>query len=344
MKILLQFPEGLKPGALEHVRQYKKKGNRVYLSGSKCFGGCDIAYDEAIALGIENIIHFGHSAFSITEDSSKRYAGYNIKVEYKEYSMDIDNGFVNTVVGFLTKNKIREIIVVTTVQHVHCIDMLKKKFEANGIKSFVYKGTRTTYPGQILGCDTSAAFPDAGEKDILYIGSGRFHYLAISKGLEKPRRKVIAANPFSKEIKIVNNEIDEYIRMRQGMIIKASECNVFGILVSTKIGQFNIKTAEMIEKRLIDHGKEAFIIVSNEFDWEALQNYNCIEAFINTACPRIADEWRKINKPIINTNELGLFFELIKKCDEKISSLSQNIENISHVQSQNKDIFLLESD
>jgi len=53
------------------------------------------------------------------------------------------------------------------------------------------------------------------------------------------------------------------------------------------------------------------ILVSRTIDPEALQDYNLFDAYINTACPRIADDYEVIGKPIINVFELDLFYELL---------------------------------
>ena len=63
MKILLQFPEGLKQKAVEIAKKYEKKGDVVFLSAAPCYGACDLALDEARAIGAKKIIHFGHSPF-----------------------------------------------------------------------------------------------------------------------------------------------------------------------------------------------------------------------------------------------------------------------------------------
>src|SRR3989339_335352 len=50
VRILLQFPEGLKKEALSHAIQYRKEGHEVFLSASPCYGACDLAYAEAEAV------------------------------------------------------------------------------------------------------------------------------------------------------------------------------------------------------------------------------------------------------------------------------------------------------
>ena len=47
MRILLQFPEGLKQEALKHAKKLEAEGNEVVVSATPTFGACDLAIDEA---------------------------------------------------------------------------------------------------------------------------------------------------------------------------------------------------------------------------------------------------------------------------------------------------------
>ncbi len=62
-RVLLQFPEGLKPYAQvicdEIENRLDKKINCLIWLGS-CFGGCDVPL-EAEKIGVDLIIQFGHS-------------------------------------------------------------------------------------------------------------------------------------------------------------------------------------------------------------------------------------------------------------------------------------------
>ncbi len=47
------------------------------------------------------------------------------------------------------------------------------------------------------------------------------------------------------------------------------------------------------------------VLISNTFDFESLDNMLSIDAFINTACPRIAiDDQERTRKPILSMDEL----------------------------------------
>ena len=64
MRILIQFPEGLKQKALEYAQSLEKEGNEVFISASPNFGACDLALDEARNLKADKLIHYGHAEFN----------------------------------------------------------------------------------------------------------------------------------------------------------------------------------------------------------------------------------------------------------------------------------------
>lgn len=62
-KILLQFPEGMKPYSQAIVNELESKtSSEIFIWMGTCFGACDIPV-ETESLGIDSIIHFGHSAW-----------------------------------------------------------------------------------------------------------------------------------------------------------------------------------------------------------------------------------------------------------------------------------------
>ncbi|MCC7552556.1 diphthamide biosynthesis enzyme Dph2 [Candidatus Micrarchaeota archaeon] len=288
MRILLQFPEGLKSKALEEQKELEKQGNEVFVSSASCYGACDLAIDEAKKVKADKIIHYGHAPF---------VGKTEIPVEYKEFHQDIDLELIKKHLGRI-KN-FTKIGLITTVQYIHQLDEIKQVLEKNHKEIFIGKGPKCFYKGQVLGCDTGAIDEILDKIEcVLYIGGGKFHYLTLN--YEIP---VFIISP-NGEFKRVNDEIQQYNKKLQGALLKSSEAKAFGILVSTKIGQFNLQGAEEAKKKLEEKGKSAVILISNEINHIALQNFNLFDAYINTACPRIIEDYERFEKPIININKL----------------------------------------
>ncbi|MFA5050055.1 MAG: diphthamide biosynthesis enzyme Dph2 [Candidatus Micrarchaeia archaeon] len=295
MILLLQFPEGLKQKALEYAEKYEQDGHEIYLSSAPCFGACDLALEEAKAVNADKIIHFGHSKFINST--------LPIKVEYVEFPIDIDLKILQNSLEYL--KDYRKIALATTIQHIHQLEKIKEFFNSKGKIILTQKGNKTSYEGQILGCDPNAITRVEKDSDaVLFIGDGLFHALAIK--IEKP---VFVLNPYSGGIRKINGEIEKLKKKRKGMLAGAYVSKTFGILVSTKPGQFNLSSAKIIKKKLREKGKEAHILIANNFDSYSLENFMAFDCYITTACPRISDDSGQFEKPIL---DLELFEELIK--------------------------------
>ncbi|MBU0471397.1 MAG: diphthamide synthesis protein [Nanoarchaeota archaeon] len=60
-KVLLHLPDGLKPKAKEIQEEIKKELNtEIFIWAGSCYGACDLPL-ETKNLGIDLIIHFGHT-------------------------------------------------------------------------------------------------------------------------------------------------------------------------------------------------------------------------------------------------------------------------------------------
>lgn len=59
----LQFPEGLKTRALRVAREIESStGARVVVMTDPTYGACDLKEEQADRLGLDLVVHFGHTA------------------------------------------------------------------------------------------------------------------------------------------------------------------------------------------------------------------------------------------------------------------------------------------
>ena len=299
MKILLQFPEGLKREALAYAKKYEKEGHEVFIASASCFGACDLALEEAKAVGAKKIVHFGHSIFIRKK--------LPIEVEYVECESDFDIEVLKRSLTALSGFK--NIAIATTIQYSHKIPEIKKFFEQNGKRVFIGKGSLAFYPGQVLGCDATALTQFRKEVDtVIFIGDGLFHPLAMD--VDTPAFVIYPRNGDTKQI---NKEIDTLRKKRKGALLAAVDANSFGILVSTKFGQSHLKIARWAKKQIQKRGKYAAILIANEFEPFSLNNFMSFDCYVNTACPRMSDDLEKFGKPMLGVD---LFGELLKILDE----------------------------
>ncbi len=292
MRILLQFPEGLKQKALEHAAALEKEGHEVFISASQTFGACDLAIDEAKALKADKIVHFGHNEFHKTD----------FNVEYVPYRIDAQLGILRDTLKYL--KAFSKIGIVTTVQHIHQLGEIQDFYEGNGKEVHIGKPYGFAKErGQVLGCDIgSAASIDKEVEAFVYFGGGIFHPIGALLSTTKP---FLAADPFNNRVEFIDRYREQERKRQRGRIAAALSAKAFGILVSTKNGQHNIELARLLKGVIESKGMKAAILVSNSIDFEALDNMLEFDAFVNTACPRIAiDDNARIRRPLLSANEL----------------------------------------
>lgn len=187
----------------------------------------------------------------------------------------------------------KKIGLITTIQHLHLLPKIEKQLSARGFE--VVTG------GQILGCNIENAKKIENSIDAyLFIGSGYFHPLAIAYAVNKPTFLFDFA--LNKTVQISKEDINKYLQKKIIRRELAKQATTFGILVSTKQGQENLEKALQIKKKLEQKGKKAFIFLGDSISPQEEPNFQQIECWINTACPRIVeDAWEK---NIVNINEL----------------------------------------
>jgi 2-(3-amino-3-carboxypropyl)histidine synthase len=175
--------------------------------------------------------------------------------------------------GLKIKGKIG---LVATIQYLEYLKEIKKILKSSIIG------------GQVLGCNVDSALKIKDKVDsYLYIGSGEFHPIGIALGTGK---KVYVFNPNTDSFSEVDEkEIEKYKKRRKGAYLRFLNAKKIGILVSTKLGQYNLDSALKLKKKL---KKESYIFIGDMIRTEDLENFPEIGCWINTACPRI--EGRKI--------------------------------------------------
>ncbi|MGI0100827.1 MAG: diphthamide biosynthesis enzyme Dph2 [Candidatus Micrarchaeaceae archaeon] len=292
MRILLQFPEGLKQEALKHAKVLENEGNEVLVSASPTYGACDLALDEARNIKADKLVHFGHGEF--------HHVDFN--VEYVEYHMDASLALLGQSLEYL--NGFRHIGIVTTIQHVHQLEDIRSFYEGNGKSVHIGKPYGFAKKnGQILGCDVGSASTINRDVDaFVYFGGGMFHPLGALLSTTKP---FLVIEPYANKIEFIDNLRDKYQKRSKGKILAALEARKFGIMVSTKNGQHNMNLGKILKEKIESKGLQAQILVANTFDFESLNNMMEFDAFVNTACPRIAiDDTDRTSKPLLSANEL----------------------------------------
>jgi 2-(3-amino-3-carboxypropyl)histidine synthase len=289
-RVLIQLPEGLKPYGFYLASIIEKTGALAIISADPCYGACDLATSEAESLNADLIVHYGHS--KMTEEKKTLFFEAKAKSSVKDV--------VKKALPLLKDWK--KIGLVTTVQHVHSLTEAREELLKAG-KTVAIGDTRLAkYAGQITGCNLSNAKTIKKEVDaFLFVGGGRFHAVGVALATAKP---TIAADPYEKTAFIVEKAVDKILKQRWAQISLAKKAEKFALLIGLKSGQKKLETAIKVKQKLEKNGKHVILLALREITPEALLQFPDIEAFVNTACPRVSlDDAPRFNKPVITFNE-----------------------------------------
>ena len=197
----------------------------------------------------------------------------------------------------------KKIGLLATVQFVNQLEAVKELLQKNNITPLIGtpKGS-AVLEGQVLGCDVSSALSVENEVDaFLYIGTGNFHPFGLLANTEKP---FFIYDPFTEKITQLSEE--EKLKMWKKKVQRMAnfkDAKSVGILVSTKPGQHLFQGAvELVKEKLEKDGKKVFLFVGDLITDTELRNFSHIQAWVNTACPRLMDD--DFEKPIINAADL----------------------------------------
>ena len=296
-RVLIQTPEGLKGEAQSLADFLEENGIEAIISGNINYGACDPADREAKLLGCDALVHLGHSYMTLHLEVPTIFVPAFAKVD---------------VVQALERNineirKLgRRIALVTTAQHIHQLVRAKEFLQKEGLDVVVGEGdSRVSWPGQVLGCNFTAAKVDA--EGVLFIGAGYFHPLGVSIATRKP---TLAVNPYSGDAIWMDREAERLVRKRWAQIAKAMDAQKFGVITSTKKGQLRLAEARRIVKLLREHGKYARLIAMNHINYPALEGFD-FDAYVVVACPRVPiDDYENWRKPVLTPTEVEIVLGL----------------------------------
>ncbi len=227
----------------------------------------------------------------------------------------------NKVIEFLKKENVKLVALFASVQFLE-LDTVKGQLKDGGIEILTTRAKRTDVETQILGCD---AYHDSFKEDIisradavLYIGDGLFHPKALllaqneahnGDGQFQTIKNIIIWDPISEKMSIIGKkDIEQQLQKAKANYARYLAASSIGILVTIKPGQQYLNLALKIKDKLEKDGKKAFIFIDNTIDLKSLENYPFIEAWLNTACPRIGmDDIVNVRQAIVNLREALTF-------------------------------------
>jgi len=291
-RVLLQLPEGLKPEGPRLAAVIERAGATAIISGDPCYGACDIAITEAQDLEADLIVHYGHTMMMKHTRIPVVYFEAHARIPIKRV--------VEKAIRLL--KPWRRIGLVTTIQHIRRLDEAKRILSSAGKDVHIGEGCGGLYPGQVLGCNYLNAKTVASEVEaFLFLGGGRFHPLGLALATMKP---VVAADPFEEKVYSLDAYARRILRRRWAEIEEARGAEIYGVIVGLKPGQKRLEEAFEVRDMLKREGKKPYLLALREITAPSLSQFPIIEAYINTACPRISlDEPSIFPRPVLTLKE-----------------------------------------
>jgi 2-(3-amino-3-carboxypropyl)histidine synthase len=291
-RVLLQMPEGFKPVAPKIAEKIEKYGSIPFISADPCYGACDLAISEAKELGVDLIVHFGHAKMLKNETVPTIYieARANISVDL-------------AVIQALPLLKDYQTVgLAASVQHLQSLNQVKDILTRAEKTVIIGDTGKIVYPGQVSGCNYSNVKSVAGEVEaFLFIGGGMFHALGIALSTSKP---TVIADPYDNRAYQINDVAHKILKQRFAIIQEAMCAKELGVFVGLKPGQKHLDNALKIKALARKHGMTTVMLVAREITPETLLEFPTIDAYVNTACPRVSLEaTSKFGKPVLTVNE-----------------------------------------
>jgi len=271
---------------------------QTIVSGDPCYGTCDI-FESTNKLNVDLTFQIGHSS------SNKNIGKKNMMIDIHDY-VDFKN-VIELSVPVLSKYK--KLGLSTISQYLHQLDLSKKMFEEKGFEIHIGKAHDKLLTGQIFGCRFHTAFSirDNVEANV-FLGQSRFHAigLALATGLN-----TFMLDPYSLTVENIKSSADIWYKKAILRIYKALDAESFGVIIGLREGQMMFDRALQIRNHLLSQKKKAQLISLREITEDRLALFQGIDAFIQTACPRISLDGESFSKPVLSLPQAEALFELM---------------------------------
>ncbi|VDL59424.1 unnamed protein product [Hymenolepis diminuta] len=312
-RVALQMPEGLLRFATILSEIFKHFGSKNYnfneksvnkenndfnseidiiVMGDVTYGACCVDDFSAKAMGVDLLVHYGHSCLIPIEDISFMYVFVDIKFDVGHFIDSAKNVFPHNSTFAL----------FSTIQFVSSLPTIKQSLEDCMFKVIVPQRMPLS-PGELLGCTSPKV---SGVDFMVFIGDGRFHL--ESAMLANPTLTAYMYDPYNKAFTV---ELYDHPRMRsirKQAIERAKSAKCFGVILGTLGRQGSPPVVEVLLKRMDELGIKSYIILLSEIFPDKLKLFgDKIDAWVQVACPRLSIDWGvEFQKPLLTPYEAAV--------------------------------------
>lgn len=301
-RILLSAPGGLQRQTMELITLIQQTfGIECILTGDSCYGICDTVDNDVQRLDADLALHIGHNA------AFRTVGDHTFLVDAKD-----DVRFDSVVEKSIpTLRQYHRIGLATFSQHLDELHVVKRQYEAAGFQVLLGRDDNNLLrQSQTFGCDFSTIYDNAKLADaFVYLGQSEFHAVGVAMATGKP---TYVLDPYLDEIRDMRQEAEERQRRAILAVYKALDARTFGVITGLKEGQMMLGRSRWITKRLEMHGRKVVQLAMRDVTPEVLAPYLQIEAFVQTACPRISVDGYTFKKPVLSIPQADALVRLLE--------------------------------
>jgi 2-(3-amino-3-carboxypropyl)histidine synthase len=271
-----------------------------FLVGDSCFGICDTADDEVTKLEADLALHIGHNA------AVERVGEFTYLIDAKD-DVKFDAVIEKSIPVF---KQYKRIGLATFSQHLDELEPAKKQLEAAGFEVHLGMANNLLLQSQTFGCDFSTIYPMSKAVDAFcYLGESEFHAVGVALATGKP---TYLLDPYLEEVRDMQEEAA--VRRKRSIlaVYKALDARVFGVITGLKEGQKMLGRTRWITKRLEMNGREVVQLAMRDITPDGLAPHRDIEAFVQTACPRISIDGFTFDRPVLSIPQAEALVRLME--------------------------------
>jgi len=296
-RIMLQIPDGLKPEVFNIFGQFSTEFD-VVISGEPFYGACDLG-NFSMEKNIDAVVQFGHSVMPNVV--------YPVPVIFLEWKLSRKIDFSQVSLEQIDSKGYRKIGLLCSIQYCDQMDSFVEMMKKKGYTIFIGNvDRRMSRPGQVLGCNFSAAHSVSSNVDcFIVVSTGVFHSIGVQLSTD---RETFLLDLNSMTLRSMKSEAETFLRKRYARIEKALDARKFCVAMNTKVGQRRDRLALLIQKKLTELGKESVMVTTDNVVPSDFVNMRC-DAVIFTGCPRVSlDDQEKFPMPVLTPPEFLRLF------------------------------------
>ena len=299
--ILVNAPGGLQRQAKELIEKLRERYGVVgILSGDSCFGICDTVDEDVPKLQADMALHIGHNA------TVQTVGDFTYLIDaVDDVSFDgVAEKAARTLSGY------KKLGLATFSQHMHELGRAKAILESGGHEVLLGRGNNLLMASQVFGCDFSTVYDLRNSVDAFcFLGESEFHAVGVALATGKP---AFMLDPYTDEVVSMEEAAEERRRRAVLAVYKALDARVFGVITGLKEGQKMLGRSRWISQRLEAHGRKVVQLALRDITQERLAPHREIEAFVQTACPRISVDGFGFDRPVLSIPQADALVALLE--------------------------------